>query len=64
MSDYGKLWEQRRGLRERLKRHIALLDDYASLADAKAHVRAHKVILDRLIAEWEDLEKRMAAEPE
>jgi hypothetical protein len=62
MSDYGKLWERVRVIRERLQKMIpsASVD---SLGHARAQAKSHAVEVEHLLREWQDIESQMEKTP-
>lgn len=58
MSEYGKLWEQVRVLRETLKRTCPTINA-DSFVDVKSSVEGVKYLLDTLLEQWDELEQQM-----
>ena len=59
MSEYGKLWEETRLIRDSIKRLVPTADT-GSLELAKESISRYKVLLDILTERWEQLETEIA----
>lgn len=62
MSEYGRLWQKVRDIRDQL--HIlmpgtSLAKEWSTLANAREAVERRKKALDELLQQWEGLERDM-----
>ncbi len=61
MSEYGKLWEQARMVREEIKRLVPTANTN-DIQSAKESLASFKCLLDILVDRWETIESEMRDE--